>query len=937
MRAELPWNVAGIPPEAREAARAAARREGLSVGEWLTRRILRSFSDMGQEPQPMAFERTATFERNDRPGLDPWGLPLSAASRRETEDMLARVSRSEAESTDSYRRIEDQLRNVGRRLDTTERSQSDNTKAMSKAASEINIATREQAQAFDQLGGHVLSLSERLERLERNAHQDGLKDAVKGLHQGLSRLADQIGHTASQSATQVSALTSNLEQLAIRLGQARADAENATRALEARIASVESTLQFTATSLEHVQERVEAQTNNRAHDLTDLQKREANNLGSLERIEERIARLEVKGTDPAMERRLDNIERALTGIVARLEQSDPSAALADTLRQVSHRLDSVEQNHNEMLAELRASLTRQPEAAPAAIFPDPEPISEAPPFQASAFDEIPAFKASAFETPVFETRASETSAFQTPAFRVSDLEIQDFETSELETSEFETPVFETPAFEMPAFKTSAFEVSAFETHAFDAPVFETHAFKNPAFENPVSEIPAFEESVFELSDFETPALETTADDVPVFGHRTELQSQPTEDHALGFTPETFSPEGFANNFEMPQDLAEALAEPVPADDNFLSAARRSAKAAADAETDRTTGGFSWSRPAAETADKTSPRYVGVLLVVFIALLVAAAVLLFNQRARNASIATQPVPKAVISRTVTPRTVVTMTPPLTPSPKTQVTNSATHLTSAAPTAKPATPEAKAAAPVPVAPAPTTLALIPPKAAQTPPTASQTPKSTQPSTNKIAAAANAGNPVAEAIIGLKYLDGQGIAADPVQAAKWLQKSAEAGQAVAQYRLGTMYERGQGVAANPTLAAKWYQASANLGNRKAMHNLAVAFAEGSTGKKDMSESARWFSKAAALGLSDSQFNLAVLYERGDGVPQSLIDAFKWYSIAAAAGDAESKTRLAVLQTQLSEPDRAAAVRSAQAFKIAPLNRAANVPPEPADISSN
>ena len=117
--------------------------------------------------------------------------------------------------------------------------------------------------------------------------------------------------------------------------------------------------------------------------------------------------------------------------------------------------------------------------------------------------------------------------------------------------------------------------------------------------------------------------------------------------------------------------------------------------------------------------------------------------------------------------------------------------------------------------------------------------------------------------------------------------------------------------------------------------MHNLAVAFAEGSTGKKDMAESARWFSKAAALGLSDSQFNLAVLYERGDGVPQSLIDAFKWYSIAAAAGDAESKTRLAVLQTQLSDSDRAAAIRSAQTFKVAPLNRIANVPPEPADIS--
>ena len=56
MRAELPWNVAGIPPEAREAARAAARREGLSVGEWLTRRILRSFSGMEEELPPMPYE-----------------------------------------------------------------------------------------------------------------------------------------------------------------------------------------------------------------------------------------------------------------------------------------------------------------------------------------------------------------------------------------------------------------------------------------------------------------------------------------------------------------------------------------------------------------------------------------------------------------------------------------------------------------------------------------------------------------------------------------------------------------------------------------------------------------------------------------------------------------------------------------------------------------
>src|SRR3569833_787050 len=73
LRVEFPWNVAGIPPEAREAARAAARREGLSVGEWLTRRILRSFSGMDEDAG-------LSFDRGGASGapLDSRGLPPSS-------------------------------------------------------------------------------------------------------------------------------------------------------------------------------------------------------------------------------------------------------------------------------------------------------------------------------------------------------------------------------------------------------------------------------------------------------------------------------------------------------------------------------------------------------------------------------------------------------------------------------------------------------------------------------------------------------------------------------------------------------------------------------------------------------------------------------------------------------------------------------------------
>ena len=97
----------------------------------------------------MPYDRSYERASLDRAPLDPWGLPPSSASRRDSEDMLSRVSRTEAESSEATRRIEEHLRTVGRRLDSAERSQSENNRAMNKTATEINIATREQAQAFD--------------------------------------------------------------------------------------------------------------------------------------------------------------------------------------------------------------------------------------------------------------------------------------------------------------------------------------------------------------------------------------------------------------------------------------------------------------------------------------------------------------------------------------------------------------------------------------------------------------------------------------------------------------------------------------------------------------------------------------------------------------------------------------------------------------------
>ena len=103
MRPDLPWNVAGISSEAREAARAAARREGLSVGEWLTRRIVAGLSDASYASTADTgfadFQEFAGMSgaRQEWPSRTEFRAEPDR-QRRDSDAMLDRVSRSEADT-----------------------------------------------------------------------------------------------------------------------------------------------------------------------------------------------------------------------------------------------------------------------------------------------------------------------------------------------------------------------------------------------------------------------------------------------------------------------------------------------------------------------------------------------------------------------------------------------------------------------------------------------------------------------------------------------------------------------------------------------------------------------------------------------------------------------------------------------------------------------
>jgi TPR repeat protein len=197
---------------------------------------------------------------------------------------------------------------------------------------------------------------------------------------------------------------------------------------------------------------------------------------------------------------------------------------------------------------------------------------------------------------------------------------------------------------------------------------------------------------------------------------------------------------------------------------------------------------------------------------------------------------------------------------------------------------------------------------------------------PPVERIAVLASKGNAQAELVMGAKLLRGDGVAANPTQAAHWLERAADQGEPVAQDFLGTLYQSGRGVARNPALAMRWLEASALQGNVRAAGELASGYANGLNGTADFAEAARWFSRAANFGEVDAEFNLGVLFERGDGVPQSTFDAYKWYAIAARQGDKGAAARADMLASQLSRSQLRAAQQAVAAFIPISENSAAN-----------
>ncbi len=915
-----------------------------------------------------------------------------AANTRESQDMLARVSRTESETHNAYRKIEDHLRSLARRLDSAERLQTDNSRALNQAAHEISHASREQMQAFETLGTHVISLGERVDRIEHRVSTDPTRDVVRGLQDGLARMADQVAETANQSASQISVLATAMEAVVTKMSDAHKEAATTATLMTQRIGYLDDRVQAMETTL-----RVKGEATDRA--LQRLEERSAPEFEFsdrlLEGVEQRHAAIReefmqnLKSLDTRYGARRAELQQAIEGVrteqqearnevhrrIAELERrfsDDGEAERRAALEKLQQAIEETRASQNDVLGNVQSRIGELEEqfaaiaessAQRAALEELQQTLDNARAAQKDALNEVHA-RISALESHLEaggDTADDEQfneqlhrleDSIEQLSSRVSAQEVQSASAlarledgfariesqqdngldrrvygversiqelmDRLEAAERHSLATTTSIEEQLRALSSKIDDVSRNTHdaitglhrtvedtsgrleaiegvaPSPAPV-EDERQSAPGTPEPEEEavelsaddeaVPAHETPQFDMPPFDEPVAAAFKDSAihRAFGQRhKDAFTQPEPDHDDIFREERpLAADGFGTARE---------------DEDFLSAARHSASQAAAVPEEpmaTTLGGFTWGARRAEPELREERPRSRVLLIGGIALVAILAIGL----------------GVMLSQQLGSHRILQTVPAAQTAP---------------PPAKPAE-AGSALAPSPSEPKPNTLVLPPQTKTAAPMPVSPKPDTSAGAGDRLTNLANGGNSKAQLLLGLKYLDGDGVTVNEAVAAKWLQRAADQGEPIAQYRLGTLYERGLGVATDTAKAVHLYEAAARQGNRKAMHNLAVAYAEGSGTAKNYSEAARWFGRAAALGLADSQFNLAVLYERGLGVPQSLTEA-----IAATQGDNESKARVAALATQLTPADHDAAQKAADTFRPEPINRAANVPPE-------
>ena len=396
MKPGIPWSVKGIEPETREAAKEAARRSGMTLGEWLNSKILDSADEA--ETSPVTRHQRAPTSRGETSiRLEDIAEQLSRIARREQhtappsyasesrfedEETLAKIlSRVESnerqtveaftavnerlavlsrqvlqtakmptiskpEDSAAFKTLESAVRNIVEHIEISERRNRDTLKSMQDRMGEM--AERTTSSSSEQVLQSVpafTSLESRLSELARRVESNENKsdtDLSNILRKELSQLADRI-ETVRESAE---LLASKAQTAAVQTSQAE------LREIEKRILSLlkEAQTAFSgqggSANMEMQRLRAEIGTLNQRIDSARADTASERDVHALRVAVEQLSTRVAQGPDM---RPLADMDKRLVDITQRLELSQQSARNNPQLGDLEHRMAELDHRLDEAI------------------------------------------------------------------------------------------------------------------------------------------------------------------------------------------------------------------------------------------------------------------------------------------------------------------------------------------------------------------------------------------------------------------------------------------------------------------------------------------------------------------------------------------------------------------------------------------------------------
>jgi localization factor PodJL len=970
MTSGVPWQVEGVGPEARESAREAARRSGMSVGEWLDSVISDQAGHQATHAPPGHGEITDVKER-----LDQVGRRLEELSRLNTGAAYLRPSLRTDEpphglGDDVISRLDqrlDQLMTPERRAGEAvephtgaARPTADKSKAIEQAL--LEIAQRQRALHADdtepaavvapRAESPPLAPLPDLSNLEQQLRQVttqietlrpcGIKEAVETLRDDLAEIGLMLKEAMPRKS--IEALEVEVRGLSERLTR-----KSNTEATDAAIAGIER-------GLAEVRDALRALTP--AENLVGVEE-------TVRELAQKIDRIAANATDPASMQQLEGAIVGLRGIANHVASDGALAKLSDEVSALATKVDQIASSATsgvDLLSTLERRLSSMAVALEARPPAEPAMPSDIDGLVRSLTDRLSELGHTRTDESVLgqleERITSLVERLDTSNARFNHLETIERGLAELTAdlerqrqSELERVAAPPPEVssqlrqDVEQTKSSLESVQgALEQLVERLAAIESDVRQPPAAMPQLAAARPADSAAMPAAAPLRPAAPAIAAPPPSPEHRPIDPNLPP-DHPL----EPGATRGRActspSDRIAASEAALATVRPPAAPEagsksNFIAAARRAAQAANSEGTHS-----SEKRAPTPAADKGKPskasvgwgsRVRAVLVAVSVVLIVLSSMhvvmSLFGsadapedlrtpelQTAPNAGTPVPPAPapaRQTLNAPSPPATVLVeprQQAPIALPPgaaEKDVTGSISQaITAMSPTALPAIDASSASA---------TRA---PRVDKLPPTIS----------GVLRAAAAKGDAAAEYEIAQRFAEGRGVPENLAEAADWYDRAAKQGLPIAQFRLGGFYEKGLGVKKDLDAARRLYIAAAEAGNAKAMHNLAVLYAEGIDGKPDYQTAAKWFRKAADYGLTDSQYNLGILYGRGIGMPLNLPEAYKWFTLAARDGDKESVAKRDDVGSRMDAQSLAAAKAAAEAFTPMEQPEAATQAPAP------